>query len=488
MNKKSIGTWIGNCRSMLPAPPFMTFRYTYRGSDEKASVSFEYPEMVSHAIFGRVVSEMEGGLKCDDFEYLYTALLASLFSSNGCFENCPGLEEQILEKHRHNDVQPASRFVTYFFLSDMATVQPKLKPVCDKFAAENMTKEQRFSEWIAFAKHNWQAFAAYIDSEHEDNPFMKLITVLAENVTEVLLEGSDFTTLLPRVQCEILRKMRERFPETDTAIQINDYIKKESFQKNMANAREFMKILDLETITEDEFVQLDIDDKTLVQFPAQKLVAKMIALKKSVCRMSLRAVEEGGKMGTIGTVNIPAPTSVTDVGEFRQVNSEEANLHRMMTSNDMMILIHGNNHKNSADILKNRLILSDDDKVCYWSTNSPGSFLLFDFGSDARVNLTKYCIVTNQQGKNGAHLDGWVVDGSNDHIIWTDIDTHGKGDSPSLNDKPSVERYVPMEAAGISYRYIRLRMTSPNYANNWYLCISKIELYGRLLIKQDKTQ
>ena len=69
--------------------------------------------------------------------------------------------------------------------------------------------------------------------------------------------------------------------------------------------------------------------------------------------------------------------------------------------------------------------------------------------------------------------------GSIDNENWEVIKTHK--DDYSLKGKGSTKTWKLK--CGSYYRYFRIKMTSTNHTNNWYLACSGIELYGDALVK-----
>ena len=101
------------------------------------------------------------------------------------------------------------------------------------------------------------------------------------------------------------------------------------------------------------------------------------------------------------------------------------------------------------------------------------------------IKLNGYSIQSNSHSINGPHLKSWVIEGSNDdqsNKKWEEIDARNNN-----NDLNGLYKfyYFKISKKSQSFRYIRLRMTDKNYRNDFYLGLTKIELFGDLYESND---
>ena len=109
------------------------------------------------------------------------------------------------------------------------------------------------------------------------------------------------------------------------------------------------------------------------------------------------------------------------------------------------------------------------------TTNTPGSFIQFDFGS-ARVFLTGYSLLWPLEDfEYGPYcLFTWVIEISDDQVKWTVVeDGKRNGDYPMC-----VRLNRPYDNAWC--RYVRLRQTQCWMTQFHYLMLSRIELFGKV--------
>ncbi|OHT04313.1 hypothetical protein TRFO_28198 [Tritrichomonas foetus] len=134
---------------------------------------------------------------------------------------------------------------------------------------------------------------------------------------------------------------------------------------------------------------------------------------------------------------------------------------------------------NSAD--KNRdhdlmLLVDYDWNRCWTSTNTPNSWVQFDFGNK-QICITHYTIKTYPCGRGYSHLKSWVIEGSTNGQNWSEIDR--RDDNNELNGKSKVATF--MCASLYDSQFIRLRQTGPNHYGDHYLILTNIEFFGDLV-------
>lgn len=123
-------------------------------------------------------------------------------------------------------------------------------------------------------------------------------------------------------------------------------------------------------------------------------------------------------------------------------------------------------------------ILYDEPEKVFMSNCQPESWICYDF-KKRFVVPTSYTIRTGKGGPNSIKPKSWVIEGSNDKKKWTVLDE--QQNSPHLNGSFFVHTY-PIKSKNMKmFRYLRMRLTGPNWRNNDSLCIGQIEFYGKLI-------
>ena len=117
----------------------------------------------------------------------------------------------------------------------------------------------------------------------------------------------------------------------------------------------------------------------------------------------------------------------------------------------------------------------EDHMLC--QVDGPDAWICYDF-LNSRVALTSYSIETNGCSPGGNHLKWWVLEQSNDKLSWVVVDRREV--NSDLNDSRETHNFSISAEPRDSFRYVRLRQTGPTHSGNDVLCISKLELFGKL--------
>ena len=102
--------------------------------------------------------------------------------------------------------------------------------------------------------------------------------------------------------------------------------------------------------------------------------------------------------------------------------------------------------------------------------------ICFDF-KDKLVQLSNYTIKSYDCGPNSNHLRNWVIEVSNDNIIWETADE--RNNDSHLNDRYVVATFSTKKLTGF-YRFVRLRQTGKNWYNQNYMIFDAFEFFGKL--------
>jgi hypothetical protein len=109
----------------------------------------------------------------------------------------------------------------------------------------------------------------------------------------------------------------------------------------------------------------------------------------------------------------------------------------------------------------------------HWFSFHPNPWISFDF-SPRSVAVGAYSLRTYSGAANCGHLKSWALEGSNDSLEWTEVDS--QTDSAALNGSSFVG--VFRCAGGRPFQVVRLRLTGPNHAGSDFLVLRGIELFG----------
>jgi hypothetical protein len=117
-------------------------------------------------------------------------------------------------------------------------------------------------------------------------------------------------------------------------------------------------------------------------------------------------------------------------------------------------------------------IINSATQRSFISNNEANQWIQLDFPA-IRVTLTGYSIQTHK-GLTNSHLKSWVVEGSIDSSRWIELDR--RTNNEDLNGDQAIGSFSVSKSA--QCRFIRLRQTGTNHANNDILHIRHFELFG----------
>ena len=124
------------------------------------------------------------------------------------------------------------------------------------------------------------------------------------------------------------------------------------------------------------------------------------------------------------------------------------------------------------------VVLFEDQQHFFHSQNVENNWLCFDF-KEKRVIPTHYTVRSYPSGANAHHPKTWVIEGSNDNSSWDKIDE--EVNCAHLNGLNVSHTFEMNKQNSNEYKYIRMRLTGPNWANYNYLMVDSFEIYGRLI-------
>lgn len=112
------------------------------------------------------------------------------------------------------------------------------------------------------------------------------------------------------------------------------------------------------------------------------------------------------------------------------------------------------------------------------SNNEEGAWICYDF-QKWQVIPKSYSLQSQGDGPGGLHPRSWVIEVSDDNLLWTEIDR--RTNNNDLNGQNLTQNFKIANVPNESYRYIRMRQIAPNHAGNNQLVFSDFEIFGTLL-------
>ncbi|KAK8842111.1 hypothetical protein M9Y10_026338 [Tritrichomonas musculus] len=126
----------------------------------------------------------------------------------------------------------------------------------------------------------------------------------------------------------------------------------------------------------------------------------------------------------------------------------------------------------------------------FYTESQPNSWICFEFKKH-RISPTNYSIRSVNSWTGDHHPKTWVIEGSNDEKNWIKLDE--QNNSPFLNGANHVHTFTiqnqenneidvdDVDQNEKEFKYLRMRLTGPNWYNFDHLDICSIEFYGRLI-------
>ena len=130
-------------------------------------------------------------------------------------------------------------------------------------------------------------------------------------------------------------------------------------------------------------------------------------------------------------------------------------------------------------ILKNLFDIENNKSV--YTKEESNSWFCFEF-QKRRVIISNYLMKSNCTRPNMWHPKCWVLEGSNDNVKWLKIDE--QNNCSVLNGKLKSHVFTIQNHESESskaFKYIRIRQTSVNWANNNSLDFCSIEFFGKIV-------
>lgn len=124
--------------------------------------------------------------------------------------------------------------------------------------------------------------------------------------------------------------------------------------------------------------------------------------------------------------------------------------------------------------------VSESSNYSYFhSKDLQNSWICIDF-VDNQIIPTSYEIKTYPYAANDQHPKSWVIEVSNDNSSWFIVDEINN--CSYLNRRSVSHTFKIKNQTSQKFRYIRMRLTGPNWLGKNSLAIKSFEVYGTLML------
>lgn len=145
---------------------------------------------------------------------------------------------------------------------------------------------------------------------------------------------------------------------------------------------------------------------------------------------------------------------------------------------DEIILTTTSEISNTSGNSISNAFLFNDILRDFVTDDNPNSWMCFDF-KNSRVAPTFYTIKSTYLEQYHIHPKSWVIEGSIDNTSWEILDE--QKNCSFLNGPFLVHTFKIQNLSLKEFKFIRMRITGPNWYNDHRLSIKSFELYGRLI-------
>ena len=114
----------------------------------------------------------------------------------------------------------------------------------------------------------------------------------------------------------------------------------------------------------------------------------------------------------------------------------------------------------------------------FCSNDNKDPWICFDF-KKSRVIPFNYTIRSHDGSENDHYPKSWVIEGSNDNIEWKVIDV--QNNCSFLKGSNLVHTFEIQNPDSLEFRYLRMKITGPDWCDCVHLNINCIEFYGELI-------
>lgn len=145
-------------------------------------------------------------------------------------------------------------------------------------------------------------------------------------------------------------------------------------------------------------------------------------------------------------------------------------------TNEIIHLSSSSNYNGPWGFYPAQNVIKFDERCVFVSDDEQNSWLCIDFKSH-KVAPMSYSIRSCIFATNSSHPKSWVIEGSDDNSKWEIVDE--QKNCSLLNGSNLVHTFdILKKEEEKEFRYLRIRLTNPNWQNNHYLAFDSIEFYG----------
>ena len=134
----------------------------------------------------------------------------------------------------------------------------------------------------------------------------------------------------------------------------------------------------------------------------------------------------------------------------------------------------------NSNYLPSNVTIYEERGKDFYSEDQANSWIKFEFKSN-KVVPRSYQVMSYHAGQNGYHPKSWVIEGSNsgEDDSWVTLDS--RNNCAELNGPYKTQIFEISNGNTEEFRFIRMRLTGPDWANYNYLKLSAFEIYGELI-------
>lgn len=327
---------------------------------------------------------------------------------------------------------------------------------------DSQTQLKQLAERLDSLEHS----AAFDQTNNSDvlKQLNKKISALEAKVTSKGIDGQNPNEVSEKINAA-LAKMETI--TSDAKIQMNQKYE-EVEQKAHKDLRKTNKIVNNLTkkssVFETSLTSLKADNKE-IQNSMTTILRKILE--------SEEAITKGGIESSSGGLPVPPKQLVAQFngqpfyGIFGKL--------REMSKDDVYLKSQVKITASTCDKNEPFQIVDSHWNDLFFTEDKVNSWIMFDF-KNKRVNITNYTLKTHKYASGTCHIKAWIIEGSNGHNQWTEIDRRF---TPMLNG-PNKSQTFPATNTNDMFQFIRLRQIGLNCRNDNILAITNVELFGTI--------
>lgn len=276
-----------------------------------------------------------------------------------------------------------------------------------------------------------------------------LVKKFSKNIIEKIINNPKL-----RIQSEdqILSFINDLYSKDQTFSELYNFV----LFSNVTSSRikEFLNIFDVDNITQDMWRSLSFRIEQNISKTEESIYYKKRYYKKVMCNYTENKVFNG-------IINFLKTHSKSGLSNQIQITSSSV----------------WNEDDNESYCLQD-VINYDNDATEFCSNDDINPWICFDFKKNIVVPFN-YTIRSIDGSENDHYPKSWVIEGSLDNKEWQVIDE--QNDCSFLRGSSFVHTFSIQNSASQEFRFLRMRITGPDWCNCVHLNINCIEFYGELI-------